>query len=280
MIDETYKQVYNHLQKEFKENDQFRKELESIMIFYGRKLIAFAKNEKEQLYIENGLEDVIRSLYFQGYYTMKVILSDEDTEILEDVWKMPIGVCRNEIPKMLENIFAEVKTDWKRTDVSHEFSMEILTNLEPAYEVTKAMIKEMAIYGAFKAFVEDERYQGMEEVDSASILLGNPFDIEFLSPQVFHQVSFLTNQHEIWDLFFWSAIRENAWVGTIHYSILPIEDNTFYVMECNLSDLISKDEKLEIIDLLAKRLPPEQKSKLQIRLYNVGELEVLESQQG
>lgn len=277
LIEDTKKEVFKHLQNEFNNNESFRKELEELIIFYGRKLLVFAKTEEKQLFIENEIEDVVRSSYYQGYYTMKVILNDEETELLPETWLSSIGVSRNEIPIMLENLFKDMMQDWFLTDVSHHFTMDILTNMEPAYEITNSMIKELACYGAFKALIEDERFKGSTEFDfnTSELYLGDTYDLDFVSPQVFKQVQFKAEQHEIWDLFFWSAVQENSWVGSVHYSLIPVEDETIYVLECNLSNLITPDEKSEIVEKLIKHLSDEQRNKLQIRLYSVSELDTL-----
>lgn len=277
LIEETKKEVFKHLQDEFNNNESLRKELEELMIFYGRKLLVFAKNDESRSFIENEIEDVVRSSYYQGYYTMKVILNDNETELLPEAWLASLGVSRNEIPKMLDSLFNDMMQDWFLTDVSHNFSMEVLTNMEPAYDITNSLIKELACYGAFKALIADERYKGSKEFEfnSTDLYLGNTYDLDFISPQVFKQVQFKSEQHEIWDLFFWSALRVNSWVGSIHYSLIPVDDEMIYVLECNLSNLITPDEKLEIAERLVEHLPEEHRNKVQIRLYSVSELDTL-----
>ena len=276
LAEKTHIEIYEFLQKEYDENKEFRQELENLYTFYGRKLMQFVKKEDQQEYVENKFGDVVNSLFFQGYYIMKMILNDEETILNEEGWKLPLGVTKNEIPLMLSSLLQDEKFDWK-TDISHQFSMDILNYIEAGYETTQEITKEISEYGAYKAFIDDSRYVGNKE-ETNDMLLGNPNDLNFLSPQVYSKAQFFTEQHEIWDLFYWSAIRkEDSWVGSIHYSTIPVGEEKLYIIEFNLSNLIIESEKLELIDVVIKSIPIEIRSKLQIRLYNVSELDVLQA---
>lgn len=276
IAEQTHVEVYNHLQKEYEENPEFREELEKLFLFYGRKLINFVKKDEQREYIENEFGDVVKSLYFQGYYTMNIILSDEETSIPEEVWTLPSGVLRNELPTFLSKLLQDEKLDWK-TEISHQFSMDILTYLEEAYETTKEITKEISEFGAFKALQSDSRYKGQpEQEDTGTMLLGTPYDLDFVSPQVYAKPQIFTDEHEIWDMFFWSSIQKDDWVGTMHLSKVLVEEERFYILEFSLSDLITSDEKLEIIDVVTKRIASDIRSTLQIRLYNVSELSILQ----
>lgn len=270
----TQSEVYNHLKAEYENNEAFRKELDDLYMFYGRKLIQFVKKQEQQEHIENKLGEVVNSLFFQGYYTMKVVLNDEETIISPESWELPAGVIKNEIPMLLKELLQEEKFDWK-TEVSHEFSMDILTYIEAGYETTQKLTKEISEYGAYKAFIEDERYVGDDLAEQSDMLLGSPYDLNFLSPQVYSKAQFYTDQHEIWDLFYWSSVQEDSWVGTIHLSSIPLAENTLYLIEFSLSNLLIEPEKLEIVDKVTKSIPSEIRSNLQIRLYTVNELDIL-----
>lgn len=270
----TQNEVYAHLKAEYENNDAFRKDLEELYMFYGRKLLLFAKKEEHKEYIESNFGEVLNSLFYQGYYTMKLILSDKETVITPESWKVPEGVTKNDIPILLKTVLQEEKFDWK-TEVSHEFSMDILTYMEPAYETTQKLTKEISEYGAYRAFIEDERYVGGDSTEQSDMLLGSPYDLNFLSPQVYSKAQFYTDQHEIWDLFYWSAVQEEGWVGTMHFSTIPVAENMLYIIEFSLSNLLIEQEKLDIVAKVTKSIPSEIRSNLQIRLYNVDELDIL-----
>lgn len=274
LVTKTHTEVYDYLKKEFEENEGFRNELEALYKFYGRKLIQFVgKNDLQ--YVEDEFGEVVNSLYFQGYYTMKLILNDEETVLDEAAWKLPKGVAKNEIPLLLKNLLNDEKLDWS-TDISHEFSMNILSNVEAGYETTLEITKEIAEYAAYKAFIEDERYMGGTTEETTDMLLGNPYDLNFLSPQVYSKAQFFTDQHETWDLFYWSAIQKDSWVGSIHFSTMLVGEDNLYVLEFNISNVIMDLEKLDIVEQITQKLPNEIRAKLQTRLYHVSELDVLD----
>lgn len=270
----THTEVFSFLEKEFKENETFRNELELLYKFYGRKLIHFVGKTDLQ-YVEEQFGEVVNSLYFQGYYTMRLILNDEETVLEEDAWKLPLGVVKNEIPLLLKNMLNDEKLDWS-TPISHEFSMNILTNVEAGYETTLEITKEIAEYAAYKAFIEDERYIGGTIQETSEMLLGSPYDLNFLSPQVYSKAQFFTEQHETWDLFYWSAIQKDSWVGSIHFSTIPTGESNLYIIEFSISDVIMELEKLEIVEQITKKLPEEIRANLQTRLYHVSDLDVLD----
>ena len=271
----TYTEVYNYFQEQFKNNLEFREEINELYLFYRRKLLLHAKQNHQQDLIEYDFEEVVKSTIFNGYYIMKLILSDKDTVLSDDDWMLNPGTARNEIPKFLKSINNDNALDWK-TEINHRFSMEVLNSIESAYDLTKSLIREIAEYGAFKAFIEDTRYKGSINSEESSLLLGNSNDLYFLSPQVYTVPSFVTLQHEIWDLFFWSSLNKEDWVGTVHLSKLPTdEDKLIYLIEFNISDLIMEAEKMEIIEKMVSNLPLEIRSALQIRLYNVSQLDLV-----
>lgn len=75
---------------------------------------------------------------------------------------------------------------------------------------------------------------------------------------------------------FWSSLNKEDWVGTVHLSKLPTdEDKLIYLIEFNISDLIMEAEKMEIIEKMVSNLPLEIRSALQIRLYNVSQLDLV-----
>lgn len=272
-VQEIHDNVFDYLKEEF-EKEEFRKEIEDLLFFYGKKLIKFAKNDEQRNVVEKDLEDVVKSAYFQGYYTMRVILEDEETELNSEAWHLPYGFCRNEIPILISNLIEEENPDWMKTNITHDFNMYMLSYMSEAYDVAKSLIREIALYGCYKAFIEDERYQYTPIAGDDNVAaLGSVYDVEFLNPQVYQQIQYFSDSNEVRNLFFWSALQPNAWVGSIHYS--KIEDFSLKLLECSISNLITDEEKLDIVNSLVKHIPSEDKANLQIRLYKVSELDIL-----
>ena len=266
--------VYNILQKRYNEDTDFRESIDSLTRFYGRKLVGFAKNEEQEALVLAEFEDVVKSQFFHGFYLMTAILEDVETDFPADIWRLRKGMVRNEIPLLIRSVFVEEGSSWSVTEVGREFGLAILDVMEPGYEIVKRLREEVTLYGAYQAFIQDDRYRGVEAEESTDTLLGNPFDLEFLSPQVFMQAQFQTEQHEIWDLFFWSS-QENTWLGSVHLSKLPTDAMTVFLMECTLSNQLIYFEKSDIVDTLVSRLPQDVQNTVQVRVYHANDLEVL-----
>lgn len=271
--EQQFQNVYNTLQNKYNEDDIFRQSIDGLTEFYGRKLIGYAKNEEQEQLVLKGLDDVIKSQFFHGYYLMTAILEDAQTDLPSEIWCKPKGMIRNEIPLMVRSIFAEEGTTWSTTDLGREYGLYVLDVMEPGYEIIKRLREEITLFGAYHAFIEDDRYQEEKSAELKTTMLGNPFDLEFLSPQVFMQAQFQSEQHEIWDIYFWSS-QENAWVGTVHLSTLPMGSMTVYLLECSLSNQLIHFEKNDIVDTLVAKLPQDVQNTLQVRVYHSDDLEV------
>lgn len=273
--EQLFKDVWKTLKDKFSKDESFKDEMEKLLHFYGRKLINKAKTDEQKLFIEEQLEDVVNSQFFQGYYTMANILSDKETNIPNDVWTLPKGIVRNEIPILFNNIFSE-SDDWLRTDITNKFSSKLIQLMDDVYDVLKIIRKDCTYYGAYKSFVEDSRYQGKAaEPKEKLMLLGNPFDLEFLNPQVYMQAQMYSSEHEIWDLYYWSSITEEQWIGSIHLSKIPTENSDLYILECTLSEVISEEERYDIIHKVLHSLPEDIRLSIQTRYYLTRELNVL-----
>lgn len=258
-------------------DESFKKEMQQLYFFYERKLLGFAKTDMQKHFIAEAFEEVVFSQYFQGYYAMKSILTDEETKLNESVWSMGLGFAKNEVPKFMKEAFEKENIDWTQTEIGHKFGIELLQHIELAYDINKQIRTDIANLGAYNAFIDDERYIGINQGNPSDTLLGNPFDLEFISPQVYMQSQFFTAQHEIWDLFTWSSFRDDAWVGSVHLSTMPIAEELIYLLEIKLSDIITMEEKMDISNKVIGELPEDIRGLLQTRLYHVEDFDVLVS---
>lgn len=275
-LDTIYNQVWHELKDKFDQDPIFTSEIELLLYFYARKFISRSKSNDQTTYIEKNLSDLIKSQFFQGYYVMKSMLLDEETELPEDVWTLNNGIVRNELPILMETIFKDNPSDWYRTDLGQSIGMKIIQEFDDVYDLVLQMRKDVALYGSYKAFIGDVRYQ-VPEQSNENLVFGNPFDLNFINPQIYMQAQFSTNEQEIWDLYFWSSMKQSrVWIGSIHFSIIPAnEDQSIYLLQYTISETIAQLESYEILDYLMAKLPSHIKDLLQTRVYHVRELEIL-----
>jgi len=273
--DPIYNEVYSMLKGQIETDVEFKKEIQKLYYFYERKLMFHAKSEEAVILIREKLEDVVFSQYFQGYYIMSLILSDEETVLEDSVWSLERGVTRNEIPKFVVEVFSQEVVDWTTTELGHNFGMDVLQLIEPAFDIVKQLRIDLANYGAFKAFVADERYIGAPNDDPSNSLLGSVDDFEFLTPQVYMKAQFVTSTQEILDLYNWSSVNDNMWVGAATLSIINVEEHSIYFLEIKLANSISNDEKMDITNEIIGKLPVDIRELVQVRLYHIEDIEIL-----
>ena len=269
----VYYQVLETLKKHDVKDEEFVREVDQLHTFYGKKLITTSTTDELVSYIETDLFDLVKSQIFQGYFIMTSILNDTDTQLPSEVWSLNKGIVRNEIPIVLTNVF-ESANDWYRTEIGHKVGMNLVNRFNVEYALIQQIRKDIAMYGAYKAFLDDKRYVH-QDTRQNEFILGNPLDLTFLNPQIYMQTQFITEEQEIWDLYWWSALNSNSWVGTVHLSKIPGEQQTFFLLQITLSETIALHERYEIVDHITSTIPSEIKSVLQMRVNHVREMEIL-----
>lgn len=275
--DKTYHEVFQLLKKRFEEDTKFQTEMEDLTYFYGKKIIVLAKNEEQERLIHENFPDLVKSQFFQGYYVMNSMLSDNETEFPKEVWKLNQGIVRNELPILFNKIFKEHTEDWHLTEIGQKLGMKLVQEFDGVYDLVKQIRKDIALYGAYKAFSEDERYSTQKHTDE--LILGDPFDLIFLNPQVYMQAQFVTTGQEIWDLYTWSSFKHgSSWIGTIQFLTIPNNEQEFYLLQFTISETILEHEKYEMLKILLDKLPQEIRAVLQIRIHHTRELEIVTSE--
>ena len=271
---EGYEAVWHSLKDRLLTDELFKLDVQNLYYFYENKLLNIARTDKQIDLITKGFEDVVFSQIFQGYAIMKDILSDEELVLDEHAWKMGEAATRNEIPIFMKEIFDKDKVDWSYTQLSHALGMDILNDFESAYEVYENTRVEIAYYGAFKAFLDDPRYQVQPFDSEAVIKLGNPLELEFLSPQVYMTVYAATDENEIWNLHSWSGTQQSTWVGQAHYMQLPMNGSVTNLLNVSVLSIITKDEREMLLNQIIARIPSEDQTGLKAYLYQVEDYEV------
>ncbi len=267
--------IWNELKERIKTDKEFIDELQGIYYFYERKILKHATTDKQNEFVYKQFEDVVFSQFFQGYLIMRAVLSDSEIQADQKVWTMNKGFVRNSIATILSSIFEDENTDWTYTEVGHSFGIQVLDELSTAFDIVKDARTEIAFYGAYKALIEDSRYTGTEIDETMSLRLGTPLDLEFLSPQVFMQAQYSTAQNEIWDLFLWTAVQKDQWVGSVSVTSIATAELPVYLLEIKLNETITLEEKHEITNQIVLRLPEDVRELLQTRLYHTTDLEIL-----
>lgn len=269
-------QVTKILSKKYKEDQEFRQNLDYLYFFYGRKYLHLATDDSQKKYIEDNLFDMIKSQFYQGYYIMREILNDPSIELDEQIWSANKGIIRNELPILMENVFEDSKDTWFLSTLGKKIGMMIMQKINDVYEVIQQTRKDAALYGVYQAFIDDKRYQPKKSNENHSLLLGDPFDLHFLNPQIYMKAQYITDEQEIWDIYTWSTFKGGVkWVGSIQLSKIPSDIQMIYLLQFTVNEIVSDFEKYEILENALKRLSDEVKALTQIRICHAKDLEIV-----
>ncbi len=277
-------EVTKILEMKLKTDKNFQKLYKDLNLFYSKKIIQQAKTtEQRETFIEI-MENTVTQQFFHGYYLMSLLDRDlqNNPESLEDYlqyYKLPMGMLQHEIGSVMNNAFSKQDERWFMNEPIRKYNTYLLKELPDIYEVYQTILKEIACYGAFIFMTNQEFYSPPEEDKDVDIfLLGYPYDIKFVNPQVYIKPSFYSEENEIWDVFKMGEGRtEEKWVGTIHISAIPIGDEgkVHIILNFSLSVDIRLDERNLIIYNLYHSLPASITKDAEVRVYTVTDVDIV-----
>ncbi|MFJ8519421.1 hypothetical protein [Lysinibacillus xylanilyticus] len=273
------------LENKLKTDEEFQQSYKDLMMFYSKKIIQQAKTtEQREAFIEI-MENTVTQQFFHGYYLMSLLDKDmqsspENKEIYLEYYKLPKGILQLQVVSIMNDAFKNIDAKWYMNTPIEQYNTYLLKELPDIYEVYHTILKEIACYGAYIYMTDQERYAPpVEDPDAAIMLLGYPYDIKFLNPQVYIKASYYSEEHELWDVFKIGDERgQEKWVGTVHISAIPIgnENKIQFILNFSLSVDIRLDERNLIISNLYHSLSEEIKDTAETRVYTVNDVDFVE----
>lgn len=277
-------EVTKILENKLKTDENFQQVYRDLNFFYSKKIIQQAKTtEQRETFIEI-MENTVTQQFYHGYYLMSLLDRDlqNSPENLENYllyYKLPIGMLQREIGSVMNNAFSKQDERWFMNEPIRKYNTYLLKELPDIYEVYQTILKEVACYGAFVYMIDQEIYSPPEEDKNVGILLlGYPYDIKFVNPQVYIKASYYSEEHEIWDVFKLGDGRtEDNWVGTIHISAIPLGDDgkERVILNFSLSVDIRLDERNLIIYNLYQSLPEPITKDAEVRVYTLNDVDIV-----
>ena len=284
------KLIFNDLRDLRERNPKFAQEFKLFSDFYTRKFVQSTTNEKNGELAYQIIVEMIASQFFYGYglmqnYINEVYKSNEQV-FLDEFWETPEGLRMNTIGQIMVEYFGK-EWAYSQTKGGKE-NLKVLNQLNEVYDLYRTILLEAANYGAHQAIIYNSRYNGGLTEDGKQInglrlddiYLGNPYDLNFVTPQTYMQLQFYSTEHEWWDMFtIHNGIHESEWVGTVSLSKIPTNDGTvnttIYILSLTLGNKISPVEKMAIAQSLFNELPSNIQSLVQVRLNSASELDIL-----
>lgn len=263
--------------KERHRNDAtFREMVENITVFYGRKVMRFAKEPADKEYVEEKMLEVISAQFLQGYFIMENLLSDPDFSLNDSVWGLSKGSLRNAVYPLLEEVMQDSGVQWQQSDVERAFTKRVIDNFYDAYEVMQQLRIDVLTLGAYNSLIEQEQYQEPQAIEH-TLKLGNPFDLNFLNPQVYMQSDYTTETSEKWVLFQAEQVKGSQWVGDIQLSNRSMIPGTVQnYLQLSLSVLMDPNDQTDIINKMASQIPDAEKGNTILEVHYVTHREQLE----
>lgn len=267
------KKIWNILNSKTKKNPAFAKEVEELNLFYSRKFVRAAQGEEKQTIASEIIGDIISAQIFHGFFLQHNLIANEkvgNESFLEAFWENPPGITRNHIGEVMQLNFGK---DWHLQHGIEKVNVRVLNEIPEAFDIFRDILIESANFGAYKATTESEKYLGTVKHND-EYLLGSPYDIHFINPQIFIQAQYYSNENEIWDVFSGNTgVKESQWLGTVQLIKIPNANEIMYILTVSLSDLINTDEKMQALDLITSKLPKHIRDIVQIRLYHLSDLD-------
>lgn len=278
MSAEKQKEVFQYLNDKLKSDKNFEKNVNDLIEYYGAKFLATIQNSEN---VDEGAEIIEQVMYAQiyhGFYLQRELMIESDNSpeeeriFMDRFYTLPPGVMLNEIGPIMKKNFGG---NYYMRKGNEAINIKVLNEFPNAFELYRAILLEVCNFGAYLAVLDYPKYEPSLE-NQEGYLLGNPFDLNILNPQIFMQAMAYSEQHEMWELYrLKNGENELQWYGTIYYTKIPDQDTTAHYLQFMISDLVRSNEKDAIIEKIFYRLPEDIQKHIQIRRYDVSNLDLL-----
>lgn len=270
-VSEEKTAVAELLKKRYQKDDEFKRMIQSVNLYYGRKVMGFAVDPEDKTYVEEHMLEVVSDQFLLGYYLMTQILADPEFVLEESAWKLGKGYVRNTMFTLLETVMEDSEVQWQQSETEKMFTRRVVSSFYAAYDVMVQLRKDVLALGAYYAFIESPNYQEPAKQEH-TMQLANPYDLTFLNPQVFMQGEGLIENLEKWSLYQAQQVKGSQWVGDVQLTKKEREPGEFELhLEILLSHILDQNERTDIINQMIAKIPSEEHSRTHIQFYLVTE---------
>ncbi|MFB1100385.1 hypothetical protein [Terribacillus sp. JSM ZJ617] len=256
----------NKLRQAFTNDEHFNMQFNILNHFYFEKVKVLTDAERHRDYEEPFFE-AVKSQYFNGYFIVRELLSDEQTT-LDPVWlSNPEGILTEEIPMLIREAVLQNEEEALITETMYQFIMELTAEYEDVHSSLLQIAFDIAFLGSKRAFLDERNSLEVEAqkggLESRMARIG---DFTFITPQIYLGPKHITTETEMWDLYWWSSLRQidnkagdvtliqvnNGEVNNYIFNINLVSTFTPYEIQLIYNNLVSRF--LEINQLERKQL--------------------------
>lgn len=267
----------NLLKDKMKKDEDFNKTIAAIVSYYGTKFVSFFDSDDERVIATEIIEDVIFVQITHGYWLMKNELElDKDVEDAEklfpkDFWNMTENIMRNGTGPNMQTLFGD---EWYRSPGNKSVALRVLNQLPHGFDRYSLVLEQTAIFGGYIALRYDseydaEKFEKVKEETAQPMLFASPYDIHFITPEVFIQFDMYSSEYESWNLFLSATSKqEEKWIGTAQLISIPLGAEKFqYTFMVSIENVLKEYEKSLICKELISRMPKQMQNDVQFRFY-------------
>lgn len=278
MSTEKQKEVFQYLNEKLKTDNKFEQSVKDLIEYYGAKFLTAIQTVEN---VDEGVEIIEQVMYAQlyhGFYLQRQLMIESDSSpegeqiFMDKFYTLPPGVMLNEIGSIMKQNFGG---NYYMRKGNEAINIKVLNDFPNAFEIYRTILLEVCNFGAYLAVLDYPKYEPSFE-NQEGYLLGNPFDLNILNPQIFMQAMAYSEQHEMWELYrLKNGENEVQWYGTVYYTKIPDQETAVHYLQFMISDLVRSNEKDAIIEKIFLKLPEDIQRSIQIRRYDVSNLDLL-----
>ncbi|QXE03523.1 hypothetical protein [Terribacillus sp. DMT04] len=244
----------NKLRQSFINDEHFNKQFNIMYQYYLEKVKAITDPEKHREY-EDPFFEAVKSQYFNGYFIVRELLSDEQTT-LDPIWlSNPEGILTEEIPLLIREAVLQNEEEALISETMYQFIMSLISEYEDVHYPLNQIAFDIAFLGSKRAFIDERDSIGVEAqkggLESRMARIG---DFTFITPQIFLGPKHVTAETEMWDLYWWSSLRKiDNKAGDVTLIQVNNGEGDNYIFNVNLASTFTPYEIQLIYNNLVSR---------------------------
>lgn len=272
-VKEEQEIIAETLKSRYKTDENLKQMIKEVNLFYGRKVMSFAKEPEDKEFVEKHMLQVVSDQFALGYYIMTEILNDPEFQLDEKAWNLGKGFVRNTVYGLLTTVMQESGVQWQQSETERQFTKRVVASFYNAYDIMVQLRKDVLALGAYYAFIESERYQEPAKQEH-ELMLATPYDLTFLNPQVYMQGEEVLENLEKWSVYQAEYVKGAQWVGDIQLTKKKRETGELENhLDILLSYVIDQNERTDIINQMISKIPIDEHSRTVIQFYLISEQE-------
>ncbi|MGE7983811.1 hypothetical protein [Solibacillus sp. NPDC093137] len=266
----------NLLKDRMKKDKDFNKSIAAVVSYFGTKFVSYFNSDDDRAVATEIIEDVIFAQITHGYWLMKNELeidkdvADSDKIFPKDFWNMTENIMRNGTGPNMQALYGD---EWFRSPGTQSVALRVLNQLPHGFDHYSLVLEQTAIFGSYIALRYEGEYDAekfeKEKESAQPMVFASPYDIHFITPEVFIQFDMYSSEFESWNIFLSATSKQvEKWIGTAQLISIPLGAEKFqYTLMVSIENVLKEYEKSLICKELISRMPKQMQNDVQFRFY-------------